>query len=305
MIQTATPQDSATYALVHAILTLVRERTGCDFSHYRHATIYRRIQNRMISIGIGSLDAYLTLLEKNEDETPRLVERLTIKVSRFYRNSATFDLLRTQLIPQLAMRRGAKPLRLWSAGCGCGEEAYTLAMLLDEAGIDGIVEASDIDPHALRMASAGVYASEAFSEMPSTLRERYVEPVRVGSNERHGIRQALKERVRFSQHDLISGAPAPGTGIFDLVCCRNVLIYLQREIQECVLADMHKAIEPGGILCLGEAEWPSTLASSLEPIGQRTHCFRVKTKTSAATDVADTAWRHYLAPARTVVETKK
>jgi chemotaxis methyl-accepting protein methylase len=179
-------------------------------------------------------------------------------------------------------------------------------MLLDESGINGIVEASDIDPQALQIANAGVYTAEAFSEIPSTLYERYVELIRVGNIERHRIRHALRERVRFTRYDLVSSSLAPGAGIFDLVCCRNVLIYLQRDLQERLLWDIHKAIEPGGILCLGEAEWPYTLISSLEPIGQRTHCFRVKEKSSAATTSAPgTTWRHYLAPARTAVETKK
>src|SRR5690606_3832764 len=161
-------------ALVQAILDVLRLRTGCDFSRYRRATMHRRIRNRMIALGIASLPEYLARIEDAEDEALPLLERLTIKVSRFYRNRATFALLRTHVLPHLARDRGGAPLRMWSAGCGCGEEAYSLAMLLEEAALPGFVVASDIDPAALGAARAAAYPAEALAELPPELRERFL-----------------------------------------------------------------------------------------------------------------------------------
>jgi len=142
--------------LVSQVIGLVRDRTGTDFSGYRHSTIQRRIRNRMICLGIASLDRYVQLLRQRPDEAPALIERLTIKVSRFYRNVRTFDFLRDEVLPVLARKRGSEPVRIWSAGCGRGEEAWTLAMLLERARIAGHVQATDIDPCSLQDAERGV-----------------------------------------------------------------------------------------------------------------------------------------------------
>lgn len=283
MNQAAEPDAGAVQAqvFVHAILALLRERTGCDFSRYRAATVYRRIRNRMIALGIASLPEYLVRLESRQDEALPLLERLTIKVSRFYRNRATFDLLRAHVLPGLARARGGEPVRVWSAGCGCGEEAYTLAMLLEEAGAPGFVCASDLDPGALAAARAGLYPAEALAELPDELCRRFVEPTDAGGLARYRVRDAARARVRLVQHDLTSPAPAPGTGRFDLVCCRNVLIYLQRDQQERTLRALCGSIEPGGFLCLGEAEWPRVLApAAVVPLGRKTHLFRVRRRSA-------------------------
>lgn len=261
-------------ATLDSILAVLRERTGCDFSGYRPATIYRRVLNRMISVGAETLGEYLSLLATTEEEGLRLLDRVTIKVSRFYRNRPTFEILRRQLIPALADARGGAPVRVWSAGCGCGEEAYSLAMLLEESGGPGSVEASDIDPTAITAARIGMYPAEAVAELPAELIARYLEPARVGAVAGYRVRDALRRRVRFSLHDLTSARPAPGPGKFDLVCCRNVLIYLQRDLQAQTLRRVARALDTGGHLCLGEAEWPAKAAASFEAIGRKSHIFR-------------------------------
>lgn len=275
MSQIAKPEASAPAdVLVGAILAVLHARTGCDFSRYRPATVYRRIRNRMIALGIATLPEYLARLESVEDEALPLLERLTIKVSRFYRNPATFDLLRAHVLPRLARARAGAPLRIWSAGCGCGEEAYTLAMLLEEAGLPGAITASDIDPAAIGAARVAAYPEEALVELPSELRRRFLRPLPGG---RYGVDPALRARLRFVTHDLTGAEPAPGEGAFDLVCCRNVLIYLQREVQQRVLQRLCAALVPGGFLCLGEAEWPAALAPRrLAPLGRKSHVFRLR-----------------------------
>ncbi len=261
--------------IVDDIIAVVRDRTCVDFSLYRRTTIQRRIGNRMISIGEASLCGYLQRLRADTEEAPRLLERLTIKVSRFYRNARTFDFLLRDVIPALAkMRRGA-PLRIWSAGCGCGEEAYTLAMLLDRAGVAGTVEATDIDPAALGFARAGVYRAEALSELPQDLASAYLEPLGESGAPSYRVGAALRERVCFSHHDLTAAAPHDARAPFDLVCCRNVLIYLDRNAQQRAFEAFNAALADGGFLCIGEAEWPlPEVAADLAAQGYKTQVFR-------------------------------
>ncbi|HZM35861.1 MAG TPA: protein-glutamate O-methyltransferase CheR [Burkholderiales bacterium] len=260
-------------ALIGEILAIVRARTGIDFAAYRAPTLERRILSRMGSVGIASHDEYLRLLERSHEEAAQLLERITIKVSRFYRHVPTFDLLRAQVMPRLAAL--GRPVRAWSAGCGRGEEPYTLAMLLDEASIEGRVEATDIDPRALELALAGEYAAEAVAELPRELRERYLEAAAGGRKPTLRVRASLRERVRFSRGDLRAlDAAEPGGG-FDLVCCRNVLIYWLPEVQARVLAAVLAAVAPGGYLCLGEAEWPRPQATAgLQPLTPGGRVFR-------------------------------
>ena len=154
-----------------AILRTVQSRSGADFSCYRPATVERRIHNRMASLGLKDLASYGLLLEQCDDEPRHLIERLTIKVSRFYRNTDVFDTIRTTVLAQL--REAARPLRVWSAGCARGEEAYTLAMLLEECGAEGCVTATDIDSFALAASREGVYPEQLASDLPASLRSRF------------------------------------------------------------------------------------------------------------------------------------
>ncbi|MDP2275135.1 MAG: protein-glutamate O-methyltransferase CheR [Archangium sp.] len=256
-----------------AILGLVRQRTGVDFSRYREATVERRVANRMISVGARSFGSYLVKLEADQDEARHLLSRISIKVSRFYRHAPTFEAVRQRVLPLLAARR--KPLRIWSAGCGCGEEPYTLALLLEEANVPGTVLATDIDPQALEAAQRGLYSADALAELPAALAERALLELDDGKRPMFAVRDEVRARVRFMRHDLLF-ASAPGDGMFDLVSCRNVLIYLQRDVREEVFGALRRAVRPGGFLCLGEAEWPSTpLDRQLTALSRQSRVFQV------------------------------
>lgn len=265
-------QEHAPLPRLGAILEVLRQRTGTDFSCYRPATIARRVRNRMLSVGIDCCGRYLERLRTDAGEAMLLLGRITIKVSRFYRNAATFDRLRADVFPELAGRAGVQPLRVWSAGCGCGEEAYTLAMLLEEAGLPGQVHATDIDPAALAVARAGLYGSAAVEELPVELGQRFL--TRVGADQ-YQVVAPVRARVRFSHHDLSVAGPVAAP--VDLLCCRNVLIYFDRPVQQQALWRLRTALAPGGFLCLGEAEWPMPdLAATLEPLGHNARIFRAR-----------------------------
>jgi chemotaxis methyl-accepting protein methylase len=259
-------------AALGAILAVMRERTGTDFCRYRPSTIRRRVLNRMISIGADTFERYLGVVLAREDEALQLLERLTIKVSRFYRNAVTFDLLRNEVLPQLAAELPDRPLRLWSAGCGYGEEAFTLALLLADAGLSGVVEASDVDPAALHRAKAAVYPAASLSEVPQDLRTRYFVP---SGDEAWTVTDDVRALVRFSRHDLLSASPVPcDSAAFDVVCCRNVLIYFDRRAQLQALHRLRQAVRGGGYLCLGEAEWPMPPVSGWSALDHKAKVFR-------------------------------
>lgn len=269
--------------VIDAIIGIVRDRTGVDFSLYRLATIQRRIGNRMISVGAPSLGVYLARLRTDAGEAMRLLERLTIKVSRFYRNVRTFDFLLSDVFPLLAKSRGGAPLRIWSAGCGRGEEAYTLAMLLHTAGIAGTVEATDIDPEALVAARAGVYRIEALTELPQHLANEYLESFEQNGEVCYRVCAAVRAAVNFSHHDLTALTPRDTTASFDLICCRNVSIYLGRDAQQRAFELLNAKLVDGAFLCIGEAEWPlPEVASELTSLGHKTQVFRRVGRTQKA-----------------------
>lgn len=269
---------------VDRIVHAVRARTDVDFAMYRRATVERRIFNRMIAAGIACRREYLDRLERDPDEVSRLLERLTIKVSRFYRNAVTFDFLDTQVLPALARRANGRALRVWSAGCGFGQEPYTVAMLLAAHGIAGTVHATDVDPFALTVASTAVFSSACIAELPTSLAQRFLVPETREGRKAHRVCDEVRARVRFAPGDITRavpcdgpvGAPAhpPVDTAYDLILCRNVLIYLNRDAQARALGHLLRALAPHGTLCLGEAEWPPPdLAGQLVPQGTNTQVF--------------------------------
>lgn len=268
------PDETVERQALASILAEMRERTGVDFSRYRPGTVERRIGNRMISLRMESFATYLARLKVSAEEAQHLLHRMTIKVSRFYRNAAAFDMLRARVLPALAEQARGAPLRFWSAGCGNGEEAWTFAMLLDEAGHPGEVLGTDIDPEALAAAHRGVYAADAACDLPAPLAARYLQPEREGARRVLRIADSLRSRVSFTRHDLLFAA-APGWSGFDLIACRNVLIYLQSEGRKEVFRVLRRALRPGGALFLGEAEWPpEALLSSLQVLDRHERIFR-------------------------------
>lgn len=267
--------------MLAGILDLVRARAGLDFAGYRPATLLRRIRNRMILLGVRTLPEYLARLRDAPDESDALIERLTIKVSTFFRDAEAFAEVRAAVEAQRRARAG---LRVWSAGCGHGEEPYSLAILLEELGDPAdhpSVVATDVDPAALRLAQQGRYGPAAVENVGAERRERFF---RTSGGGALCVDPGLRRRVDFRLHDLASASAPPGGEPFDLVACRNVLIYFAPALQRRVLRLLVDALEPGGVLCLGEAEWPDdeTLAR-LTPVHRGARLFRRAAEKGART----------------------
>jgi chemotaxis protein methyltransferase CheR len=259
------------------LLALLHERDGLDLTGYRRATLARRVQNRMISAGDATLAAYLDRLRSDPGETMRLLDRLTIKVSRFHRNPESLETLRRALGAELA--RSPRRLAVWSAGCGRGEEPHTLAIVLAElgqpAGPPAIV-ATDLDPGALADAAEAAYGEAALQDVPPSIRSRYFAPIAGLAVAGWRVAEAARRRVRLERHDLARADHPPEGGPFDLVACRNTLIYFDPPLQRRALALLVRALAPGGLLWLGEAEWPSGReALRLRTVDRRARLFRL------------------------------
>jgi len=260
------------------VLEVLRARTGVDFTAYRPAMLERRILGRMSAIHMAGEAEYLEHLLSSTSEPTRLLEKITIKVSRLYRHAPTFDCLRDTVLPALANARDGAPLRIWCAGCGTGEEAYTIAMLMEQSRIEGSIVATDIDASALDYARAGIFPITSTVELPPELKKQYFEPVVERRQPQYRAHESLRSRIRFALHDVTSNAEPPGRDAgFDLVSCRNVLIYLQSHAQVRVTRRLVEMIRAGGVLCLGEAEWPQAqIAPLLVPLPGKTRLFRVR-----------------------------
>jgi two-component system CheB/CheR fusion protein len=250
--QPVEPDDEA---LLARLLEQVRGQSGIDFASYKPATIRRRLQRRVVATDSGNLAGYLRHLEGNPDEVRRLTSSFLIKVTEFLRDREFFESLRLQLLPDIiaTARTRGRELRIWSAGCATGEEAYSIAILVSELLGDEVdsftvrIFATDVDADAVAFARRARYPASALTELDPVLVERYF-------SYDHGayvVRKRLRSLTVFGEHDLGQRAPFPH---IDLVLCRNVLIYFTAELQRRTLQLFAYSLRDGGYLALGRAE---------------------------------------------------
>jgi chemotaxis protein methyltransferase CheR len=239
-----------------ALTRQISRRAGLALDAYKDKCIRRRIAVRMRACGVHTYGDYQSLLERSPAEYERLRDALTINVTRFYRNAETWNLLRRQLLPAIC-GTAEGDLLVWSAGCSSGEEAYTLAILfaehLRQAGrayhLERLtIDATDIDRGSLERARAARYGLEALTEMPGDLVQTYFEPV---GHERQVV-ERVRRRVNVGHRDL-SLQPPIRQG-YQLILCRNVVIYFDRPMQERLFASFASSLAPGGYLILGKVE---------------------------------------------------
>lgn len=250
---------------VRRILSQVQARTGHDFSQYKRSTLLRRIERRMHLTENPSFDAYLRHLRQTPDEARTLFNDLLIGVTNFFRDAASWQALADQVIPQLFEGRGAdQSLRVWTIGCSTGEEAYTVAMLLLEYAaqlhdrddiehvltdrpLDLQVFASDLDDAALAKAREGLYPEAIETDVSAARLSRFF----TKEGHYYRVRRELRDIVVFANHSVLRDPPFSR---IDLISCRNLLIYLNWDLQENVLDIFHYALKPEGYLFLGSAE---------------------------------------------------
>jgi chemotaxis methyl-accepting protein methylase len=239
-----------------ALTRRVSRDAGLTLDAYKDKCLRRRLLVRMRACGVHTYAEYLGVLDRRPEEWEKLKDALTINVTRFYRNPETWDRLRRDVLPELLQARHGR-LTAWSAGCASGEEPHTLAMLClvvaESLGHPSWAErvridATDIDRQSLERAAAGRYPAGAFVEAPAGTTAQYCEPVEGGWQ----VVEAVRRMVRVRRLDL-TREPPPGRG-YDLILCRNVVIYFDRPMQERLFAEFADALTPGGILVLGKVE---------------------------------------------------
>ena len=273
---TVTERDDsgdAEQALQH-VLGLLRAHTGHDFRQYKRATVLRRIERRMQVRAVRSLPEYVRLLEADASEHKLLLNDLLIGVTTFFRDREAFETLERDIIPAIFRdRKSSDEVRAWVAGCATGEEAYSLAMLLaDQAALvtnpPGYqVFASDIDEHAIAIARSGLYPTSIVTDVtPARLRQHFTR-----DENRYQIRKAVRDRILFAVHNLLRDPPFSR---IDLVSCRNLLIYLNRDIQQRVLETFHFALKPGGYLFLGSSESADAVDELFVPVDKKNRIYR-------------------------------
>lgn len=235
---------------------VISKTTGLSLQSFKDRCLRRRIAVRMRAHGLHTYDEYRALLEGSPEEYGRLKDALTINVTRFYRNAETWQALAGEVLEQMVAKQSGR-LSVWSAGCASGEEPYTLAMvladILQQAGRPSwltrvSIDATDIDRASLEKASRGWFPAAAFEEAPEHFAVRYCEPADGG----YQVRQSLRDQVNVSQLDLMQDEPKRRD--YDVILCRNVVIYFDRPMQDRLFSRFADALRPEGVLVLGKVE---------------------------------------------------
>jgi len=268
------PLNAPTDEPFEALLRYMRDPRGFDVTGYKRTSLMRRVRHRMDQAGYSSFEEYLDALQASSDEFAALFNTILINVTAFFRDPEAWDFISADVIPRMLADRGpGDSIRVWSAGCASGQEAYTLAMLLAEAlGSDAFrqrvkIYATDIDEDALSEARIASYDARAVESVPPELLTRYFEQV----NGRYIFHKDLRRAVIFGRNDLVKDAPISRV---DLLVCRNTLMYLNADTQRNVLGRLHFALGPKGTLFLGHAEMLLSHGDRFTPLNLKNRIFR-------------------------------
>lgn len=226
----------------------LKQKTEIDLDLYKAPQMQRRISNLVKRAQFPSFSAYFDHVCKDKDDFAEFIEYLTINVSEFFRNSDRFDQLENDIIPHL-MERSPK-LNIWSAGCSIGAEPYSLSMIMKDKtpNMKHRILASDLDIEILAKAKAGVYNAAEIKAMTEARKQKYMT---VTPDGKFAVKPEIKSCIEFKRHNLLKDNFETG---FDLILCRNVVIYFTEEAKDQLYANFFKALKPGGILFVGATE---------------------------------------------------
>ena len=264
---------------IEKVILILRAQTGHDFSLYKKTTIHRRIERRIGLHHMDNIAAYVRFLRENPQEVELLFNELLIGVTNFFRDPAAWEILKTEALPKLLAKRAPEQtLRAWVPACSTGEEAYSLAMLFEEA-LDSLkphktaknfklqIFATDLDVHAIERARAGVYPQNISADVsPERLSRFFVKEERG-----YRVSKSIREMVIFAPQNIIMDPPFTK---LDLLTCRNLLIYLTPELQKKLLPLFHYSLKPDGILFLGSSETIGGFTDLFAPVDGKMRLYR-------------------------------
>ncbi len=235
---------------------LIKDKLGFNCEYYKDSHFKRRIDVRLRASGSKNYGDYVRLLKDNADERTILMDTLTVNVTNFFRNTEVYDIVEKEVLPAVIKSKGSSPLKsikIWSAGCSIGVEAYSIAMLLDHIMGANIkrynisITGTDIDKASLKQAQQGVYSDIEMKDVrPAFLKKYFVQQ----GNQYH-VTEELKKMTHFKSHDMISGPKIKG---FDIIFCRNVTIYFEKELQEKLYMDFYDGLNENGFFVMGKTE---------------------------------------------------
>ena len=278
-IKPAQPMPSITGAL-SKILMLIRSKTGHDLSLYKRTTVNRRIERRMNALGVAEISQYARYLQEHPAEVQLLFKELLINVTSFFRDKEAFALLKKDILPQLLDQKPDNYVfRLWVPGCATGEEAYSLAILLrelmDDAGREYKIQiySTDIDEDSIATARRGSYPANVTIDVSPERLQRFF----IMDEGGYRIKKEIREMVVFAVQNVTRDAPFTK---LDMISCRNLLIYLEPEMQARLIQAFHFALKPGGILFLGPSETIGIYPDLFAQVNRKWKMFRAKPSTA-------------------------
>ncbi|CAJ35511.1 CheR family methyltransferase [Methanocella arvoryzae] len=240
------------------LIRRIKDRTGIDLSQYKDSYIYRRLSSRMKVFGAATYKDYLGILEKDSGEYEKVVDAFTINVSEFFRDREVFKVIMGQVMPDIIAekkRTGRRNIRIWSAGCACGEEVYSLSMILnnllgnDYDNFSIRLYATDIDEACMAKAREGYYDPISLKNVDRVLMAKYTTKTPDG---RIRVTDEVRRNVTFKSYNLIKGGKFGS--FFDLILCRNVMIYFSDDQKARLLMEFYNSLSPGGYLVIGRTE---------------------------------------------------
>lgn len=259
---------------LHQILEILRKSTDLDFSLYKKPTLIRRMSRRMKVLKIESLEEYVDYLKQKNDEPEILYKDFLIGVTKFFRDKKVWDILETELIPELVrFKEDGEIIKVWDVGCSTGEETYSLAILLEEEikrqkkDIEFKIFATDISQHHIEIASKGAYPEAIIGDINNEYLSKYFKK----KDKFYKINDKIRRSVIFSNHNIIKDPPFNN---MDMAVCRNLLIYLQNTVQNRVLHVLHYSLRIEGFLVLGTSESIGSLRSYFEEISRKWNVYR-------------------------------
>ncbi|RLU01027.1 CheR family methyltransferase [Ketobacter sp.] len=263
---------------LHGIFELLRESCQVDFSQYKGSTVSRRLERQISLRGLRDIKEYYKVLKEDRAELDLLAKNMLIGVTRFFRDQEAFESLEQNVIPSILEGTDVNtPIRVWLAGCSTGEEAYSIAILLDEALQQRAttraikIFATDVDPDSLAVASNGEYDLNIAADISEARLKRYFLQSELG----YTVTPSLRQMVVFATHNLLRDPPFSNC---QLAICRNVLIYFQNKAQQRILSMLHFALQPSGYLFLGGSESPGNLDRHFDVIDERNRIYRKNSK---------------------------
>jgi chemotaxis methyl-accepting protein methylase len=268
---------------VEEVLEFIRLSRNVDFSGFHKSLSERKIEERIQFLNLHSISDYMTYLKNNPGEVDVLIDEVVVKFSFFFRNPLVFELLRYDILPKLLSdKKDHRELRIWCAGCSSGEEPYSVAIILNELmkqesnPFVSFIFATDVSQPIMEAGSRGVYAPESLENVRLGLLKSNFKKDGKG---KYILNDTIKEMVHFSIDDLTSdkrfAPPESVFGGFDLILCRNVIIYYDKEIQGRIVNKLYKALDNKGHLILGSCEYlPKDVESRMIPVHHKSRIYR-------------------------------